>query len=131
MLLLPDRRWPVAIRLAGRSSCRICTRPAHSNIVSRVLPFTTTVQPLTMTPDQYSSLSCLRPTSCHLRVINTSFSIMHAGGRISNIWLDNKFIPSGRERSFLWPSGYLLFFRNELRGIFCGEGKMLRTKGIS
>lgn len=82
-----------------------------------------------MIQDQYSSQSCLRsPTSCHLRVINTSFSIMHAGGGISNIWLDNKFIPSVRERSFLWPSGYLLFFRNELHGIFCWEEKMTKTK---
>lgn len=88
------------------------------------------VQPLTMILDQYSSQSCLgSPTSCHLRVINTSLSIMHAGRRISNIWLDNKFIPSIRERSFLWPSGYLLFFRNELHGIFLSGGKNDEDKG--
>lgn len=53
------------------------------------------------------------------------------GGRISNIWLDNKFIPLVRERPSLWPSGYLLFFRNELLGIFCWWGEeMVRTKGI-
>lgn len=85
-----------------------------------------------MIPDQYSSQSCLRsPTSCHLRVVNTSLSIMHAGGRISNIWLGNKSIPSVKERSFLCPSGYLLFFRIELHGIFCWEGKVMGTKGIS
>lgn len=110
--------------------------PAHDLHIQilfwRPYLYITTVQSLTMIPDQYPSQSCLRgPTSCHLRIINTSLSIMHAGGRISNMWLDNKFIPSIRERSFFWPSGYLLFFRNELHGIFCWEGKMMRTKGIS
>lgn len=84
----------------------------------------TTVQSVTVIPDQYSSRSCQGiPTSCHIRVINTSLSIRHAGGRISNIWLVNRSIPSVRERSSLWPSGYLLFFRNELHGIFCWEGE--------
>jgi len=54
---------------------------------------------------------------------------MHAGRGISNIWPDNKSIPSVRERSLLWPSGYLLFFRNELHGIFWWEGKMMRRNG--
>lgn len=54
---------------------------------------------------------------------------MHAGGRISNIWLGNKSIPSVRKRSSLWPSGYLLFLSNELHGIFCWRGKTEEDKG--
>lgn len=69
------------------------------------------------------------PTSCHVRVINTFLSIMHAGGGISNIWLDNKSIPLVRERPSLWPSGYLLFLRNELLGIFCWWGGNGEDKG--
>lgn len=68
-------------------------------------------------------LSSGSPTSCHVRVINTFLSIMHAGGGISNIWLDNKSSPSVRERPSLWPSGCLLFFRIELLGICCWWGR--------
>lgn len=63
------------------------------------------------------------PPSCHVRVINTFLSIMHAGGRISNIWLDNKSLPSARERSCLWPSEYLLFFRMSFMEFSLGGGE--------
>lgn len=123
------------------ASCHSACRPRFTENCALTCPCKNCCEGLTCISPQDSHLqwfqintspSCLgSPTSCHLRVINTSLSIMHAGRRISNIWLDNKFIPSIRERSFLWPSGYLLFFINELHGIFCQEGKMVRTKGIS
>lgn len=122
-VLLPDEHWPAALMSGGPTSQRTCTFTIQKRLRGPSLCITA-VQSVTVIPDQYSSRSCQGiPTSCHIRVINTSLSIRHAGGRISNIWLVNRSIPSVRERSSLWPSGYLLFFRNELHGIFCWEGE--------